>query len=375
ITEGTTYECKLDSGPFASCSSPKNFSDLPDGSHTFSVRAVNGDQSTPAASRTWVIDSTAPTAPAVERVDPILTPTNSDQQTIAITGAEPGGVLTCKVNESEFLTCPPSPITLTELGDGVYAFSVRQTDAAGNTGPAATVIWNVDATAPAAPTVVRTLPTASTTTSTSQSISYAGEEGASFECRFDGGTYGPCPASPLMLTDLALGSHIASVRQTDAAGNHSLATSVVWLIEAAPPEPTGSTGSETPPVPIPPQDPPPPDETSPLSAKLSAVSPKAIVPARAGSPFSLGAKRSAGSFKVTLSESAKVRLRLERVVSGHTVHTSTAWAEFKLKSGRTTIRISGRSASRALAAGSYRVHLKVSGASTEVFGKTFRIKR
>jgi hypothetical protein len=273
------------------------------------------------------------------------------------------------------VTCPSSPATLTGLNDGVYEFSVRQTDSAGNIGAVATKTWVVDTTPPAMPTVVRTNPTASITTSTTQTIAYAGEAGATFECKFDGGTYVTCPASPMTLSDLSLGSHIVTLRQTDAAGNSSPAASVAWSIQAAPPEPTGPTGPQNPTTPIVPDPPPTPVKPTPISAKLSAVSPRSIAPAKSGSPFSLSKKRSAGSFNVTLSKPATVRLRLERVVSGGATRASTSWTEFKLTARRTTIRISGRDAKRALASGLYRVHLKVSGENTAVFSKTFRIKR
>src|SRR5206468_2668593 len=38
---GSTFECRVDAGSFASCSSPSATSTLSDGSHTFSVQATD----------------------------------------------------------------------------------------------------------------------------------------------------------------------------------------------------------------------------------------------------------------------------------------------------------------------------------------------
>ena len=56
------FECKLDSGTFASCTSPYSYQNLSDGSHTFTVQAKdaagNLDQS--PATYTWTIDTQPP---------------------------------------------------------------------------------------------------------------------------------------------------------------------------------------------------------------------------------------------------------------------------------------------------------------------------
>jgi Ca2+-binding RTX toxin-like protein len=57
-----SFECRLDAGGFAACTSPQSYSSLSDASHTFEVRAIDGSSNvdpTPA-SFTWTIDTIAP---------------------------------------------------------------------------------------------------------------------------------------------------------------------------------------------------------------------------------------------------------------------------------------------------------------------------
>jgi hypothetical protein len=56
---GAPYTCKLDSGAATSCTSPKTYSSLAQGKHTFTVTGANG-----SATRTWTVDTVAPT-PAI----------------------------------------------------------------------------------------------------------------------------------------------------------------------------------------------------------------------------------------------------------------------------------------------------------------------
>jgi len=58
---GATLVCQLDGGGWTACTSPKSYTGLADGSHTFEVRATDVAGNTgPADSHTWTIDTTTP---------------------------------------------------------------------------------------------------------------------------------------------------------------------------------------------------------------------------------------------------------------------------------------------------------------------------
>lgn len=61
----STFDCKLDAGAWAPCTSPKVYSALPDGSHTFSARATDLARNTDLtdAQYTWTVNSIPPVAP------------------------------------------------------------------------------------------------------------------------------------------------------------------------------------------------------------------------------------------------------------------------------------------------------------------------
>ena len=54
-----TFTCKLDAGTAAACTSPKNYTGLSQGSHTFTVTGTDAGAST-SATVTWTVDTVAP---------------------------------------------------------------------------------------------------------------------------------------------------------------------------------------------------------------------------------------------------------------------------------------------------------------------------
>jgi glucose/arabinose dehydrogenase len=64
---GSSFQCRLDGGTFAGCSSPKDYTGLAPGSHTFEVRATDpaGNTDPTPATRTWTIEVPPPYADTV----------------------------------------------------------------------------------------------------------------------------------------------------------------------------------------------------------------------------------------------------------------------------------------------------------------------
>jgi len=242
----STFECKLDSGAFAACTSPKAYNSLAVGSHTFSVRATDAaaNTDTSPAAVTWTISATPPPP---DTTAPETTITSAPANGTATSGAfgftasESGSSFECKLDGAAYTACT-SPKSYTGQAVGSHTFSVRATDTAGNTDTTPdTATWTISATPPppdtAAPTATITVKPTSGTTATTASFSFSGNDDTTptgsltYRCKLDTGSYAGC-ASPKGYTGLAVGSHTFSVRATDAAGNQTSAVSATWTIAA-----------------------------------------------------------------------------------------------------------------------------------------------
>jgi chitodextrinase len=229
---GSTFACSLDGAAFSACTSPKAYSTLTNGSHTFQVRATNpsGFTDPSPASRTWSIDTVVP--------DTSITagPTGTvaiASASFSFTATEASSIFTCSLDGAAFSSCS-SPQNYTNLANGSHTFQVRAADAAGNIdGTPANRTWTVDTLAP--DTTITAGPSGSVNTPSASFSFTATEAGSSFACSLDGAAFSSC-TSPKAYSGLTNGSHTFQVRATDAIGNtDSSPASRTWTIDTVAP--------------------------------------------------------------------------------------------------------------------------------------------
>jgi glycosidase len=228
---GSTFQCSLDSGAFATCSSPATYTNLADGSHSFKVKATDpaGNTDPTPPGYTWTVDTQAPTVSFSDN-PPALS--NSKNASFSFAANESGSTFQCSLDTSAFAACS-SPASFSGLADGSHTFSVKATDAAGNTGPTLSYSWKIDTVAP---TVNLTAKPNTLVNSPSASFSFtASETDSTFQCKLDSNTFGPCAGSQ-SYSNLADGVHSFMVKATDAAGNTGLETSYSWTVDTIAPE-------------------------------------------------------------------------------------------------------------------------------------------
>ena len=163
---GSSFACKLDSGSWANCASPKDYADLAIGTHTFSVRATDaaGNADSSPATRSWTVQAPPPPPPPADTTAPetsITTqptsPTTDTTASFTFSSSESGSTFACKLDSASWSACT-SPASYPSLGTGSHQFSVRATDAAGNTDSTpAGAAWNVQAPPPPSGTCDQTV--------------------------------------------------------------------------------------------------------------------------------------------------------------------------------------------------------------------------
>src|SRR5262249_6277413 len=149
---GLAFQVSLDGSPYAPAASPVSYTNLGEGSHTFSVRATDqaGNTSEPAT-YPWTIDVTPPTASITSQ--PPRT-TNSSMASFGCNGSDAVTVassLAFQVTlDGTTFVAATSPVSYTNLGEGSHTFSVKAIDQAGNASEPVTYSWTIDVTQPTA---------------------------------------------------------------------------------------------------------------------------------------------------------------------------------------------------------------------------------
>jgi hypothetical protein len=218
----SAFECRLDGATFSSCTSPKSYSDLADGSHTIEVRATDAAGNTDAtpASRTWTIDTAAPDTTIDSGPSGTITVANAE---FTFSSLEAGATFECRLYGAAYSACT-SPKSYTNLSNGLHTFDVRATDGAGNVdATSASRTFTVDVPPPPQDTTPpnTTIDSGPSGTIKQNSATFAfssSEANSTFQCKLDSAAFSAC-SSPKKYTGLANGSHTFSVRATDAARN------------------------------------------------------------------------------------------------------------------------------------------------------------
>ncbi len=223
------FECSIDAGAFAACTSPNTLGTLADGSHTFQVRAVDnlGNTDATPASYTWTIDTTLPDT-TLDSTPP--DPDSNDTPSFAFSSTDGTATFECQMDGGGYSACI-SGDSFGPLGDGSHTFDVRAVDPVGNRDATpASFTWIVDTGAP--DTTIDSNPAlVSNTTNATFNFSSPDLDVSGFECRLDGAAFASC-TSPQNYVGLSAGSHTFEVRSLDNAANVDPSpASFTWTID------------------------------------------------------------------------------------------------------------------------------------------------
>jgi hypothetical protein len=157
---GVSFECSLDGAAFDPCVSPKDYSGLAEGPHTFEVRAlypaviVDGSP----AGRTWTVDTAAPivtlTEPAPGPTTSIAGPSFSgtagtqagDSASVTVRiwpGSSASGAPLQTRTTSRDAVSGAYSMSADALADGTYTARAEQSDSAGNVGQSSILTFTV----------------------------------------------------------------------------------------------------------------------------------------------------------------------------------------------------------------------------------------
>jgi len=150
---GGSFECALDAGSYAACTSPKAYTGLADGAHTFKVRATDlgGNVDVTPAERAFTVSQ--PPETTITSSKP--TYTSHQKQWVTVISSEEGSTFECGYDGEAFSACAASFWSKQGLGLGWHTLSIRAIDSDKHVDPTpAQWVFNTN-DYPAAPSTTR----------------------------------------------------------------------------------------------------------------------------------------------------------------------------------------------------------------------------
>jgi streptogramin lyase len=235
---GTSFTCAFDDETPTACETPFTpATPLPDGAHTFTVRADNdpiGD------SRSFTVDTTPPdtsiTSGPAENAS-----TSATKPTFTFDSTELGSTFECELDGAP-VACGSTFTPEADLVEGAHTLSVQALDEAENADPTPVIRhFTVDLTAPTA--TITGGPSGTTQEAAPTFTFTASEGGAFFRCSIDDPTtLTACPSPFTVSPALADGAHTFRVRAVDAAGNQGPIAERSFSVETDTPETSITAG-------------------------------------------------------------------------------------------------------------------------------------
>jgi hypothetical protein len=226
---GSTFQCSLDAGAYAACSSPVNLTGLASGSHTFRVRAIGagGTDATPAV-HNWTISLAAPDTTITSAPS---SPSTSSTATFQFTASLAGSTFECSLDSGAYAACT-TPRTLTGLASGSHTFRVRAINAGGTDATPATHTWTI--ALPVPDTTITSGPSGTTSSRTATFQFTSTVTGSTFACSLDGAAFTTC-TSGVTYNSLVDGSHTFQVRATASGGTDASPAARTWTVDGTAP--------------------------------------------------------------------------------------------------------------------------------------------
>jgi hypothetical protein len=151
---GATFNCTLDGGAPAPCTSPASYTSLAEGAHVFTVDAsTSATGFGPEAAQSWTVDITPPTTTLLSAPSGTTTSTTA---TLSFSSSTPASTFMCSLDGATAAPCtnPPLPpalnspccgwtMTYANLAPGSHSVDVYAVDAYGLVGPPANASWTV----------------------------------------------------------------------------------------------------------------------------------------------------------------------------------------------------------------------------------------